>query len=84
MSVAANDSRPCEMAGDHVSSTRHARAECPLFAGREEDDVAPGQGLDGMRRRLESVGGRLDVRRRGTEDQTFTATAWVPVRTVYS
>jgi signal transduction histidine kinase len=55
-----------------------------VVAGREEDDVAPGQGLDGMRRRLESVGGRLDVRRRGTEDQTFTATAWVPVRTVYS
>ena len=41
-----------------------------------------GQGLDGMRRRLESVGGRLDVRRR-TEagGPTFTATAWVPVRT---
>lgn len=40
-----------------------------------------GQGLDGMRRRLESVGGRLDVRRR-TEagGSTFTATAWVPVR----
>jgi signal transduction histidine kinase len=40
-----------------------------------------GQGLDGMRRRLESVGGRLDVRRR-TEagGPTFTATAWVPVR----
>lgn len=40
-----------------------------------------GQGLDGMRRRLESVGGRLDVRRReealGT---TFTVTAWMPVR----
>ena len=55
-----------------------------VVADRDEDDVAPGQGLDGMRRRLESVGGRLDVRRRGTEDQTFTATAWVPVRTVYS
>lgn len=39
----------------------------------------PGQGLDGMRRRLEAVGGRLDVRRR-TEPATFTATAWVPVR----
>jgi signal transduction histidine kinase len=40
-----------------------------------------GQGLAGMRRRLESVGGRLDVRRR-TEagGPTFTATAWVPVR----
>jgi signal transduction histidine kinase len=40
----------------------------------------PGQGLDGMRRRLDSVGGRLDVRRRDEDDgPTFTATAWVPV-----
>jgi signal transduction histidine kinase len=40
-----------------------------------------GQGIDGMRRRLEAVGGRLDVRRR-TDPATFTATAWVPVRVV--
>jgi hypothetical protein len=35
-----------------------------------------------MRRRLESVGGRLDVRRRETPEgaRTFTVTAWVPVR----
>jgi signal transduction histidine kinase len=40
----------------------------------------PGQGLDGMRRRLEAVGGRLDVRRREESDEpTFTATAWLPV-----
>lgn len=46
-----------------------------------------GQGLEGMRRRLESVGGRLHVQRgqdvqRGQEGlgPTFTATAWVPVR----
>jgi signal transduction histidine kinase len=38
-----------------------------------------GQGLEGMRRRLEAVGGRLDVRRRASPP-TFTATAWVPVR----
>ncbi|WP_426245115.1 sensor histidine kinase [Nocardioides sp. LHG3406-4] len=44
---------------------------------------SPGQGLEGMRRRLESVGGRLDVRRRGEDSgQTFTATAWLPLRTV--
>jgi signal transduction histidine kinase len=45
--------------------------------------VPPGngrQGVAGMRSRLESVGGRLDVRRR-TDPPTFTATAWVPVRT---
>lgn len=41
--------------------------------------VPGGQGLDGMRGRLEAVGGRLDVRRR-TDPPTFTATAWVPLR----
>ena len=44
------------------------------------DEEPPGQGLEGMRRRLESVGGRLDVRRREEPDgATFTVTAWVPV-----
>ena len=38
-----------------------------------------GQGLVGMRRRLESVGGRLDVRRR-SDPPTFTTTAWLPLR----
>ena len=38
------------------------------------------RGSTGMRRRLESVGGRLDVRRRDEDGEpTFTATAWVPV-----
>jgi signal transduction histidine kinase len=47
----------------------------------EPAEPNPGQGLVGMRRRLESVGGRLDVRRRQSPDGTvFTATAWVPVR----
>ncbi|GEP36752.1 hypothetical protein NPS01_04150 [Nocardioides psychrotolerans] len=48
------------------------------------DGSAPGgQGLDGMRRRLEAIGGRLDVRRRALADgDTFTGTAWVPVRPV--
>ncbi len=42
-----------------------------------------GRGLEGMRRRLESVGGRLDVRRRDDPvgGSTFTTTAWVPFRT---
>ncbi|CAN5346737.1 hypothetical protein BH11ACT8_BH11ACT8_35610 [soil metagenome] len=45
--------------------------------------VSDGQGLTGMRRRLEACGGRLDVRRRAEpEGTTFTTTAWVPVRTV--
>jgi signal transduction histidine kinase len=40
-------------------------------------DLPPGSGLDGMRRRLESVGGHLQA---GRSDDTFTATAWIPVR----
>ncbi|MBA3780644.1 histidine kinase [Nocardioides sp. InS609-2] len=48
-----------------------------------DSGASPGQGLEGMRRRLESVGGRLDVRRRDDDSgPTFTATAWVPLRTV--
>jgi signal transduction histidine kinase len=44
--------------------------------------VAPGRGLEGMRRRLESVGGRLDLRHQHRQGATtFTATAWVPIRT---
>ncbi|HEX6684694.1 MAG TPA: histidine kinase [Candidatus Limnocylindrales bacterium] len=46
-----------------------------------DSDGGAGRGLDGMRRRLESIGGHLDLRRReqpaGT---TFTVTAWVPVQ----
>lgn len=45
---------------------------------------ADGHGLDGMRRRLRSVGGRLDLRRRpharGAGSVEHTATAWVPLR----
>jgi signal transduction histidine kinase len=42
--------------------------------------LGSGSGVEGMRQRLESVGGRLDVRRRSGDPSTFTATAWVPVR----
>lgn len=38
-----------------------------------------GRGLDGMRRRLESIGGHLEVRR-DEAATSFTVTAWVPVR----
>jgi signal transduction histidine kinase len=42
-----------------------------------------GQGVEGMRRRLDSVGGRLDVRRRDeAHASTYTATAWMPLRQV--
>lgn len=59
------------------------RIEVRNVVGAGVEDMPPGQGLDGMRRRLEAVGGRLDVRRReATGGPTFTVTAWVPVRTV--
>ena len=41
--------------------------------------VPGGQGLEGMRGRLEGVGGRLDVRRR-SDPPRFTTTAWIPLR----
>lgn len=57
------------------------RIEVRNVVDTDAPEAPPGQGLDGMRRRLEAVGGRLDVRRRGaTEGETFTTTAWVPVR----
>ncbi|MHA6757575.1 sensor histidine kinase [Streptacidiphilus sp. PAMC 29251] len=42
-----------------------------------------GSGIEGMHRRLEAVGGRLDVRRTREADTgpVFTATAWMPLRT---
>ena len=59
------------------------RIEVRNVARPGAEEVPPGQGLDGMRRRLEAVGGRLDVRRReAAPGPTFTVTAWVPVRTV--
>ncbi|WP_433201805.1 sensor histidine kinase [Dactylosporangium sp. CS-047395] len=45
------------------------------------DGTRTGRGLEGMRRRLEAVGGHLDVRlRERPTGTTFTVTAFVPVR----
>jgi signal transduction histidine kinase len=80
-----------------TNAIKHGRRDEPVFVERhwegelrievrnvidpEAAEGAPGQGLDGMRRRLESVGGHFDVRRREEAGvPTFTATAWVPVR----
>lgn len=58
----------------------------PPDPGPTSSPADDGRGLEGMRRRLEACGGRLDVRRRDGERPgdaaTFTTTAWVPVRTV--
>jgi signal transduction histidine kinase len=44
-------------------------------------NAKPGLGLDGMRRRLEVIGGHLDVRRREQPGGiSFTVTAFIPVR----
>jgi signal transduction histidine kinase len=61
------------------------RIEVRNMIGSPDDTGAipsgSGQGLTGMRRRLEAVGGRLDVRQRDeATGVSFTCTAWIPVR----
>lgn len=74
--------------GRPVSVERHWEDELRIEVRNAVADgpglsPAGGQGVDGMRRRLESVGGRLDVRsRRDADETTFSATAWIPLRTV--
>jgi len=54
-------------------------------ASEPATEDAGGHGIQGMQRRLESIGGRLDVRRRrAAERDTFTVTGWVPTRAVPS
>jgi signal transduction histidine kinase len=56
-----------------------ATVETVPLPALSEQAPTPGHGLEGMRRRLESVGGRLDVRpRTGAGHPTFTVTAWLP------
>lgn len=68
--------------GDATPPTEETQPLTAMPLSAPTDD---GRGLDGMRRRLEACGGRLDVRRRDGEapggTATFTTTAWVPVRT---
>jgi signal transduction histidine kinase len=62
--------------GDEGTRDRSLDETQPVAVARLSET---GQGLDGMRRRLDAVGGRLDVRRR-TDPPRFTVTAWVPIR----
>ena len=76
-----------------TNAIKHGRRDAPLTIERSwgqwlQITVAnltdgprreAGQGLIGMQRRLDAVGGRLDVHREG---ERFTATAWIPVRPV--
>ncbi|BCB73703.1 sensor histidine kinase [Phytohabitans flavus] len=49
-------------------------------AAAKAADWTAGQGLTGMRQRVESAGGRLDVDRHEVAGEPrFTATAWIPV-----
>jgi signal transduction histidine kinase len=72
-------------ADSHLGEVGDLRIEVRNLVGSPDDtaDIPAGsqQGLTGMRRRLEAVGGRLDVRRREeTDGVSFTTTAWIPVR----
>lgn len=66
-----------------VRVERHWQDELRIEVSNVVDDqhaAATGSGLSGMRQRLESVGGRLDVRPRTVDGvPTFTVTAWLPV-----
>ena len=72
--------------GTEQATTDETQPLTALGTSAASSPTDEGRGLEGMRRRLEACGGRLDVRRReGTgadEPATFTTTAWVPVRTV--
>jgi len=62
-----------------VSDT--VRIEVTNMTGTDGQAARAGRGLDGMRRRLEAIGGHLDVRRREqSAGSTFTVVAFVPVR----
>lgn len=65
--------------GEPVTVVRHWSDQLTVSVENRAagPDGEGGLGLAGMRVRVESVGGRVDVRREG---DTFTATAWIPVR----
>lgn len=69
--------------GEQAAHEQETRPIATVDAAELAAQAGAGHGLEGMRRRLEAVGGRLDVRRREEPGgATFTATAWVPFRSV--
>lgn len=74
--------------GDLRMEVRNACADPnstpPLGTDDASGPATEGTGVESMQRRLQSVGGFLDVRRRAATDgsgrQTFTATAWMPLQ----
>lgn len=87
-----------------TNALRHGQRDLPIAVERHwdsqlrievvnsctalRDEHTDGTGVGGMQRRLESVGGHLDVRRRSASDasaevdtnsETYTATAWLPL-----
>ncbi len=87
-----------------TNTLRHGEREAPITVERHWDgqlrievgnsytepaaEHTDGTGVEGMQRRLESVGGHLDVRRRNLSEAsaggdvrtaTYTATAWLPL-----
>lgn len=77
--------------GEPITVERHwdgqLRIEVTNTFSRPQAENTGGTGVEGMARRLESVGGHLDVRRRnlsGADESdatrlTYTATAWLPL-----
>ena len=66
---------------DSVENVLHVVVTNVVDVSTAGGDLGGGQGIAGMRRRLESVGGTLDVRRADDpDDPSFIAAALVPVR----
>jgi signal transduction histidine kinase len=72
---------PAAQPSGGVTDTLRIEVTNMTEASSDQDGAGAGRGLDGMRRRLEAIGGHLDVRRREqAAGVSFTVTAFVPVR----
>ncbi|MGL5810731.1 MAG: sensor histidine kinase [Nocardioides sp.] len=84
--IAADRDEGTDIDSTPADATRRIEQNIERYRYRPDGSSTPesgqGQGMAGMRRRLESIGGRFDARRRGAGEglSTFTATAWIPLR----